>query len=489
MEVGSEAAEVRLELGTAAVELAVAREAPTTTGTAVTLPVGRGMSWALSCLGTDVLMLVASGILSSVAASHAGVAPLSLPWKIAMGAAVVLLMARRGLYVAGSSIRTLDDAAGMLVAVAAATVGALALVALAPGLGAPAEILRFGAFAAVYVTAGRLSFYRAHLRSRREGEGLRPTLVIGAGRVGQLVSRRLLQAPELGMLPVGFLDKDPPSDADLPVPVLGASWDLERVIEQRGIEQIVVCFSTAPSDVVLRLVERCHALGVGVAVVPRLFEKTTSQVEIDHVGGVPLVHARPADPASLGFLLKYAVDRVVAALALIVLAPLMLVTAAAVWRSLGRPILFRQVRVGRDGRCFRILKFRSMRPGPADVPEAERLTRVGAFIRRTSIDELPQLINVLRGDMSLVGPRPERPELVSSFEQTVHRYGERHRVKSGITGWAQVHGLGRGDDRFGDVSMRDRAEWDNFYIENWSFWLDVKIAVMTVLAVLRFRQA
>jgi lipopolysaccharide/colanic/teichoic acid biosynthesis glycosyltransferase len=136
-----------------------------------------------------------------------------------------------------------------------------------------------------------------------------------------------------------------------------------------------------------------------------------------------------------------------------------------------------------------------MRPPDPEAGAAEdseddlsRVTPVGAFLRRTSIDELPQLVNVLRGDMSFVGPRPERPELVEVFEQDVYRYDDRLRVKSGITGWAQVHGLGRGPDRFNLTSLSDRVEWDNYYIENWSPWLDVKIMLLTAGAVLRFRQ-
>jgi exopolysaccharide biosynthesis polyprenyl glycosylphosphotransferase len=484
-DVWSEAAEVRLEL-VEPVELAIARPAPAEVAPRRRTHAERGIRWGLACLVIDGLMLLTAGVLARVAAAAAGAPSLPLAWMLLIAVGIVVLLARRGLYTPGSSIRTLDDAAAALAAVGVATAAGLAVVALAPGAVPPAEVLRFGVFAAVYVVAGRLSLYRSELHSRRTGEALRPTLLVGAGRIGRLVAERLLQAPELGLRPVGFLDKDPADE--LPLPVLGASWDLDRAVAEHGIEQVIVCFSRAPDDVLLRLVSDCERLGIDVAVVPRLFEKTTTRVEVDHVGALPLMHIRPSDPKSYGVAIKYALDRVIAGLMLVVLSPVLIATALAVWQSLGRPILFRQLRVGRDGRRFRILKFRSMRPGAADVPESERLTRVGAFIRRTSLDELPQLINVLRGEMSLVGPRPERPELVEGFEQSIYRYGDRHRVKSGITGWAQVHGLGRGEDRFGEVPLRERVEWDNFYIENWSFWLDVKIAIMTALAVLRFRQ-
>ncbi|MGI8805656.1 MAG: sugar transferase [Thermoleophilaceae bacterium] len=185
--------------------------------------------------------------------------------------------------------------------------------------------------------------------------------------------------------------------------------------------------------------------------------------------------------------------------------PLLIAAMVAVRVTSPGPIFFRQRRISRDGREFELLKFRSMRvlddraPEDADSGDSAaplraigedvgpggleanhlRLTPIGGFIRRTSIDELPQLWNVLRSDMTLVGPRPERPEFVELFGQSIRRYDDRHRVKSGITGWAQVHGLR------GQTSLADRVEWDNYYIENWSLWLDIKILVMTIAAPFR----
>jgi exopolysaccharide biosynthesis polyprenyl glycosylphosphotransferase len=250
--------------------------------------------------------------------------------------------------------------------------------------------------------------------------------------------------------------------------------------------------------VLLRLVRRCEELDVNVAFVPRLFEKVTSKLTVEHIGGLPLISARPANPKGLQFAIKYAADRVVAGLVLLLALPIMVPAAFAILATLGRPLFFRQVRVGRDGRTFEMLKFRTMRPvkqeldepaldlppdtAPGGVEGGDRRTRVGTFLRRTSLDELPQLINVLKGEMSLIGPRPERPEYVGLFEESVYRYGDRHRVKSGITGWAQVHGLR------GKTSLSDRVEWDNYYIENWSLWLDLKVLLLTFLAVTRSPQ-
>ena len=261
---------------------------------------------------------------------------------------------------------------------------------------------------------------------------------------------------------------------------------------------MVVSFSTAPHSVLLGVLQRCQELGVEVSMVPRFYEKVVGHIGIEYLGGIPLLTAQPTNPRSWQFAIKYAVDRAVAALLLVIVSPVMVASAVGVWASLGRPIFFRQARAGLDGRMFEILKFRSMRPpcpnarrasdlqpdtAPGGVEGEDRRTRVGAFLRRTSIDELPQLWNVLRGEMSLVGPRPERPEYVDLFSRQIARYGERHRVKAGITGWAQVHGLR------GRTSLADRVEWDNYYIENWSLWLDVKILLLTALAIVRPSQA
>ena len=217
-------------------------------------------------------------------------------------------------------------------------------------------------------------------------------------------------------------------------------------------------------------------------------------LRVEHVGALPLITCSSTDPRGWQFTVKYAIDRIVAGLILLAVSPIMLACAAAVYLSMGRPLFFRQARVGLDGEEIGVLKFRSMRladptkpafkpadgSAPGGVEGDDRRTPVGTFLRKTSLDELPQLLNVLFGEMSLVGPRPERPEFVDEFSRSVYRYDERHRAKAGITGWSQVHGLR------GQTSIADRAEWDNWYIENFSLWLDLKILIMTVFAVLRY---
>lgn len=382
----------------------------------------------------------------------------------------------------------------LVTALAAMTLLALRVVAT-DNPAAAAQTLTVWLTATALLVPARIAQASFEVRARRAGTATRNTLIVGAGRVGHLVANRLLARPELGLHPIGFLDKAPlmGERESARLPVLGASWDLESIVHRHAVQHVIFTFSTAPHNVLLRMVSRCHELGVNVSLVPRLFEKMTGRIQVDYLGGLPLLSVREVDPLGWQFRLKYASDKVVATLALIVLSPILALCAAVVYLSLGRPILFRQPRIGLDGKEFEMLKFRSMRSAadeslpdlapdtaPGGIAAEDRRTRVGKFLRKSSLDELPQFLNVLRGDMTLVGPRPERPEFTQIFLQDVHRYGERLRVKSGVTGWAQVHGLR------GQTSLKDRVEWDNYYIENWSPWLDFKILLLTVRDVFRF---
>jgi exopolysaccharide biosynthesis polyprenyl glycosylphosphotransferase len=453
-------------------------------------------SWARGALVLDALMLCAAALAAELGSSGAGIVRTAPVWLVVYGALVLLLLQVRGLYSWHVRLQALDDVRAVLTATGLAAMGLLSVRLVLPGDvdDLAGQSIRLWAFSAVYLAAGRIAFDWAQVNARRQRETARPTLVVGAGRVGRLTAKRLLEHPEFGLQPVGFLDKEPLDEPGLPVPVLGASWDLERVVEQHGIEHVVVTFSTAPSEVLLRQINHFRELGVGVSLVPRLFESMTERLSVEHIGGLPLLSARRPDPRGWQFALKYTSDRVVAILILLVTAPFLLLLALGTLISVGRPIFFRQPRVGLNGRGFKMLKFRSMRvavepvvlpdlphdTAPGGVEGDDRRTRFGTFLRRTSLDELPQLLNVLRGDMSLIGPRPERPDFVQLFERNVHRYGDRHRVKSGITGWAQVN------DLRGKTSLNDRVEWDNYYIENWSLWLDFKILLMTIWAVRRY---
>lgn len=449
-------------------------------------------------LADTAMLLVASTI--AVLAAPAPTTARNVVWGLVYALLTIVILNLRGFY----RPRLHDAAVDMVARVFAATsIAAMVLTFSRSLLYDDPELiqqtLRLWAFALVFLGAGRLGITLDRERALRRGTTGLNTLIIGAGSVGHLVAQRLLDRPEMGLLPVGFLDKDPlieQGEESDDLPVLGASWDLEEVVERYDVSQVVVTFSTAPHAVLLSMIRRCRALGVDVAVVPRLFEEVNSRVEIEHLGGLPLLRAPTVDPKGWQFSAKYAIDRIVAAIGLLAISPLLIALALAVRLSSPGPILYRQRRVGLDDREFDMLKFRSMRVAenvPEFVPAAgmapggvegdDRRTPVGEFLRRTSLDELPQLLNVLKGDMSLVGPRPERTSYARSFEQDVYRYGDRHRVKSGLTGWAQVQGLR------GQTSLADRVEWDNYYIENWSLWFDLKIMLLTIPAVLGLTSA
>lgn len=349
-----------------------------------------------------------------------------------------------------------------------------------------------------YVGTAELVLLRAYRYGERNPEVAAPTLIVGAGVVARRLAARLINNPSYGLRPVGVLDSDPLLSTNrptgLPVPVLGAPDELAEVVAETGARQVILAFSTEPDSALLETVKECHQLGIGVSLVPRLFDAVNERATLDYVGGLPLLRLRPTNPRGWQFAVKHCLDRGLAFLGLVLLAPLMIAIAAAVRLTSPGPALFRQRRVGRDGRVFDVLKFRTMREAalivadpfvlphgcaPGGVEGVDRRTPIGGFLRTTSLDELPQLINVLKGDMSLVGPRPERPEFAERFAREVIRYDDRLRVKSGITGWAQVNGLR------GQTSIADRVEWDNHYIENWSLGLDLRVLALTVKAVLQ----
>lgn len=414
-----------------------------------------------------------------------------LGWQIVFVLLVLLQFSSRGGYMRRLRPELLEEIRLVIPATAIAGMFTLTLeYALTGAVWLPGVISQW-AFATTYLIAARIGVRLGDSRVRK-WNAASPTLIIGAGQVGRLLAHRLLTQPSTMLKPIGFLDKEPMLEDPLGIPVMGASWDLERVIAEHEVDHVIITFSTAPTHVVLDIVKRCEALGVTVSSVPRLYESVNGRMSLDHFGGVPLLTKEPVDPECWQFRCKYAADRLLAAVLLFLFLPIFALLAISIRLKDGYPIFFRQVRIGKDGKAFEMLKFRSMRGdapnfedvrtlrtgvGPGGVEGHDRRTLLGGLIRRASLDELPQLLNVMRGDMSLVGPRPERPEFVEQFEQEIYRYGERHRVKVGMTGWAQINGLR------GKTSLEDRAEWDNYYIENWSPWLDFKIMLLTFAAL------
>jgi exopolysaccharide biosynthesis polyprenyl glycosylphosphotransferase len=476
------------------------------------LAFGGRLQWALEGSGWRVLRpavdfaLLCVAVLAALGAQRTFHPTAMRAPLLAFPLFVMLLFYLRGLYRTRLRALVLD---GVVPVISGVSVGAMAVAVLGLFVNGHAppqsEAVRAWLFALLGVGIGRiaLSFAQRWARARRLVG--KPVLIMGAGVVGAQVARRLETHPEYGLAPIGFLDEDPRSIAEVggrDLPVLGTVEDLDDTVTRTGVRNLIVAFSSVADERVSRLIQRCQELGVEVSVVPRMFDTINNRVGYDTVGGLPLMSFTTVDPRGVQFAIKHALDRVLALVFLIALSPVILLSALAVRLSSSGPVLFRQRRVGRDGKAFDLYKFRSMRmqPGqvdpsdddagplefllggdtaPGGVEGDDRRTPVGRFLRRTSFDELPQLLNVLRGEMSLIGPRPERPEFVELFKQDIVRYGDRHRVKSGITGWAQVHGLR------GQTSLAERVEWDNYYIANWSLGLDVKILALTFVALLR----
>jgi exopolysaccharide biosynthesis polyprenyl glycosylphosphotransferase len=394
-----------------------------------------------------------------------------------------------------SSLETFNNVLGVVSLASMLTISADSILG---GSHPVALATRLWLFTVVYLGGSRVFLVTSRREAiRREGLAT-PTLIVGAGMIGSQLAHRLISEPSYGLRPVGYLDADPlphsqPRDHRT-IPVLGSPDDLEEAIGFTGARHVILSFSNEPDHVMVEKVRQCQALGVNVSLVPRLYESINERATLDHVGGLPLLTLHTVDPKGWQFAVKHALDRSVALFGLIVLSPVLAAIALAVKLTSPGPMLFHQQRVGRDGRTFDVLKFRTMTASspqqgfelgdglaPGGVEGLDRRTPIGRILRDLSLDELPQLYNVLRGDMSLVGPRPERPEYVVRFARDVARYEDRHRVKSGITGWAQVHGYR------GQTSIADRVEWDNYYIQNWSIWLDLRIIFMTIAEVLRFR--
>ncbi len=399
----------------------------------------------------------------------------------------VMVLAALHLYRKRLTLDVLDDLPALL---ASSVMGFLAVVPLELRRGGQQQVLLESGLWAL-VLFGLLFAFRffgfATARRVRCGGGVQDlALIVGAGHVGIQIASNLQHHKEYGIAPVGYIDSHPRigEGEHLPAPLLGRYEDLAAVIDDFNVLYVMVAFGGVREADLVDILRTCDRMDVDVFIVPRLFELHSTGRDTDSIWGIPMVRVRRAAFRSPWWKVKRLIDIVVSGLALIALAPVLGVCALAVRLEGGPGIIFRQERVGLDGRPFQVLKFRSLKPVDEresqtqwNIAHDDRLGKVGRFLRRSSMDELPQLWNILRGDMSLVGPRPERPHFVEEFGTRIPRYTARHRVPAGLTGWAQVHGLR------GNTSIEDRAKFDNYYIENWSPWLDFKIVLKTVQQV------
>lgn len=338
----------------------------------------------------------------------------------------------------------------------------------------------------------------------KRGVGSTRLILVGANPMRERVMRAAQELSGLALQPVGWL-RVRTGRAEAPVdlqddqardagpetlPCLGDLGQIREIVQQHAVDLVVLTLPFEQLDLVADTTAALENLNTDVKLVPDMQALHTSRMRLTELAGIPFISVREGGLSGVDRIVKRTFDLVCSAAGMVVLLPVGVLLALLVKLDSRGPLLYRQERVGQDGREFKMIKFRTMRQdaeaktGPVwTVANDPRVTRVGRWLRRFSLDELPQLWNVLRGDMSLVGPRPERRMFVDRFSGQMPRYFERHRVRSGLTGWAQVHGLR------GDTSISNRTLYDLFYVENWSLALDVKIILMTIHHVLRGENA
>lgn len=447
--------------------------------------------------GAKPLFLAAD--LLAFAASAAALSPY-WPFVLVLGMIAIPLFGAAGLYRSRLTLSVLDDLpviAGRF-AVALVLTGIAGILLGVNGTAAkwwpqdrPVVTLVYSlALILVLLVLSRSGVYAVVRRLRMYPSIAHRTVIVGTDPVARDVVRALRDRPTYGLLPIGYLESADPSEELGDLPVLGEPQDLEEILERYGARVAVVSFGLGAETTLLDVIRMTHRHRCEVFVVPRLHELHPVAADVEDVWGTPLIRLRRAAYRTPTWRLKRAVDVVLSAVAMTLLSPVLATCALLVRLDGGPGVIFRQQRVGVDGRHFDVLKFRSLRPVDEEESSTQwniardaRLSGIGRFLRRTSLDELPQLWNILRGDMSLVGPRPERPHFVKEFAELYPSYLARHRVPCGLTGLAQVNGLR------GDTSIADRAKFDNLYIENWSMWLDMKIVLRTFSSVLGARGA
>ena len=343
----------------------------------------------------------------------------------------------------------------------------------------------------VSIDISRSIIRRIQKQRRKKGIGVRNVLIVGAGILGESLVQKIHNHAQAGYQVVGFLDDDPQKkNLDFQgVKVLGATKDILPLIREKNVNEVIITFPSTTHRKILEMIMDCEETKVEFKIIPDLLEMITTKVSAGEIAGIPLFGLKEFPLQGWNRVIKRSVDLLFSAFSLLLLSPIMLIIALIIKLDSKGPVFFKQERVGQDGRRFTIYKFRSMKvdaeeeTGPVWAePDDPRTTHVGKFLRKTSLDEVPQLFNVLKGNMSLVGPRPERPFFVKQFKGTIPRYMVRNKIKSGITGWAQMNGLR------GSTSIYERIKYDLYYIENWSLFFDLKIILLTIFRLLTQRK-
>jgi Undecaprenyl-phosphate glucose phosphotransferase len=457
-------------------------------------------SWLLTALlvAMDALMAglaFAAGYFLRLQSEYENIAPFSDYWGMLLihVATVVLVFFFYRLYHRQRATSHIDEFYAVFGAASVGTIAAIAFISLIykSELDYPRLMMVYAWVLTILLVAwGRVIHARMQWGLQARGFNEVRLLIVGAGEVGRMVLHKIRQSPGLGYTVVGFVDdRDPPSNV-LGASVLGQTDDLPRLIETHQVNEVIVAMPEASHQDILSIITRCEREKVTIKVFPDVFQIMASEVSIGDLNGLPLLTVRDIALRGWRLALKRGMDVLGSGLALLIFSPIMLLVATLIKLDSPGSVFYVQERTGMDARPFSMFKFRSMRPnaeadtGPVWATHSDpRRTRIGTIIRRFSIDELPQLINVLLGDMSLVGPRPERPIFVEQFKRSIPRYMDRHKEKAGMTGWAQVNGLR------GDTSIIERTKYDLWYIENWSLLLDFKILARTLTSVFLDRHA
>lgn len=340
----------------------------------------------------------------------------------------------------------------------------------------------FAIFSTLFAIAERLIFRQMLKFIRSKGYNIKYILVVGAGELGEKFARRIKQNTYIGYHIIGFLDDNVEKGQEIAkFPVIGTTQDLEDIILNKELDRVIITISPRHFKLLDHLVDTCEKHGVKAEIVPDYYRYFPAKPSIEMIDDIPIINIRyvPLD-SSFNIAIKRIMDVLLAMIGLIIFSPILIVTAILVKLSSPGPIIFKQERVGLHRKTFQMYKFRSMKVQEEEHEKYQwttendpRKTKFGTFIRKTSIDELPQLFNILKGDMSLIGPRPERPQFVEQFREEIPKYMVKHHVRPGMTGWAQVHGWR------GNTSIPKRIEHDIYYVENWTLSLDLKIFLLT----------
>ncbi|WP_231639451.1 sugar transferase [Mycobacterium sp. Marseille-P9652] len=410
--------------------------------------------------------------------------PYQIHAVLVMAVLGLFLLSGGGRYRARLHLSVLDELPTIVARLLTAAAAVALIIALLHQKEAVLMFLDTACLAILLVVGGRVITTQLIALGRRSGITRHHTVCIGGGPLAAELAKILGEHREYGLAVHGFVDDGDDHHAQAEVPRLGTLRELDAAVKATSADVLLIADGNFQERVLLDAVRTpaCHR--TDLLIVPRMHHFHTQTGMADHIGSIPVMRIRTPNLRGPSRLIKRMFDIVIALTAAVLAGPLMVVAAVAVRIEGGPGILFRQTRIGRNAKRFEVLKFRTMKP--ADKAESDttwsvatdpRVGPVGRFLRRTSIDELPQLWNIIRGDMTLVGPRPERPHFVEQFSAQFDRYAHRHRVQAGLTGLAQVSGLR------GNTSIADRARYDNFYIENWSLWLDMKIVLRTFTEV------